>query len=86
MSKVHDVSGGMFVIHVEYKYLSEALETFYHHQFYKRWNKMISVNEMIMMPQSVNNIYMHGSCYISLFNFKSFDQFNPFEQPQILDI
>ena len=27
---------GCFVIHVEYKYLSEALETFYHHQFYKR--------------------------------------------------
>ena len=27
---------GLFVIHVEYKYLSEALETFYHHQFYKR--------------------------------------------------
>ena len=26
---------GCFVIHVEYKYLSEALETFYHHQFYK---------------------------------------------------
>ena len=35
---------GCFVIHVEYKYLSEALETFYHHQFYKRWNKIISVN------------------------------------------
>ena len=27
---------GCFVIHVEYKYLSETLETFYHHQFYKR--------------------------------------------------
>ena len=26
---------GCFVIHVEYKYLSEALETFYHHKFYK---------------------------------------------------
>ena len=25
-----------FVIHVEHKYLSENLETFYHHQFYKR--------------------------------------------------
>ena len=25
-----------FVIHVEDKYLSEALETFYRHQFYKR--------------------------------------------------
>ena len=27
---------GCFVIHVEYKYLSEALETSYHHQFYER--------------------------------------------------
>ena len=26
---------GCFVIHVEYKYLSEALETFHNHQFYK---------------------------------------------------
>ena len=25
-----------FVIHVECKYLSEAPETFYHHQFYER--------------------------------------------------
>ena len=25
-----------FVIHVEYKYSSEVLETFYNHQFYKR--------------------------------------------------
>ena len=33
--------------------------------------------------------YMHGSCYISLFKFKSFDQFNtpsPRKMPQILDI
>ena len=29
--------------------------------------------------------YTHGSCYISLFKFKSFDQFNPPELPQILD-
>ena len=27
---------GCFVIHAKYKYLSEALETFYHHQLYKR--------------------------------------------------
>ena len=39
-----------------------------------------------MMPHSVNNnTCMHGYCYISLFKFKSFDQFNPPEQPQILD-
>ena len=30
--------------------------------------------------------YTDGSCYISLFKFKSFDQFNPPELPQILDI
>ena len=30
--------------------------------------------------------YTHGSCYISLFKFKSFDQFNPPELPQSLDI
>ena len=30
--------------------------------------------------------YTHGPCYISLFKFKSFDQFNPPELPQILDI
>ena len=27
---------GCFVIHVEYKYLSEALVSFFHHQFSKR--------------------------------------------------
>ena len=30
--------------------------------------------------------YMHGSCYISLFKFKSFDQLIPPILPQILDI
>ena len=30
--------------------------------------------------------YTHVSCYISLSKFKSFDQFNPSELPQILDI
>ena len=30
--------------------------------------------------------YTNGSCYISLFKFKSFDQFNPPELPKILDI
>ena len=28
----------------------------------------------------------HGSCYISLFKFKSFDQLIPPRLPQILDI
>ena len=30
--------------------------------------------------------YTHGSCYISLFKFKSFDQLIPPRLPQILDI
>ena len=30
--------------------------------------------------------YRHESCYISLFKFKSFDQFNPPKLPQILNI
>ena len=30
--------------------------------------------------------YTHGSCYISFFKFKSFDQFNTPNLPQILDI
>ena len=30
--------------------------------------------------------YMHGSCYFSLFKYKSFDQSDPPESPQILDI
>ena len=30
--------------------------------------------------------YTHGSCYISLFKFKSFDRYNPPELPQISDI
>ena len=30
--------------------------------------------------------YTHGSCYISLFKCKSFDQSDPPEWPQILDI
>ena len=30
--------------------------------------------------------YTHGSCYISLLNYKSFDQSDPPELPPILDI
>ena len=30
--------------------------------------------------------YTHGSCYISFFKFKSFDQSDPPESPQILGI
>ena len=40
---------------------------------------------MIMMRHSVNTNTRMG-LVISLFKFKSFDQFNPPELPQILDI
>ena len=39
-----------------------------------------------MTRHSVNNNTRMGSCYISLFKFKSFDQLTPPELPQILDI
>ena len=45
---------GWLVIHVECKYLSEVLETL-SPSVYKKWNKIISVNWMIMMRHSVNN-------------------------------
>ena len=44
------------------------------------------MNKMIMVCHSPNNNYTHGSCYISLFKHKSFDQSDPPESPQILDI
>ena len=34
--KFMTIREGYFVIYVEYKYLSETLETFYHRQFYRR--------------------------------------------------
>ena len=37
-------------------------------------------------PPFCEQQYTHGSCYISLFKFKSFDQLIPPKLPQILDI
>ena len=76
---------GSFVIHVEYKYLSEALETFITISFTKDEKGNISQLEDYNAPFCEQQ-YTHGSCCISLFKFKSFDQFNPPERPQILDI
>ena len=59
----------------EYKYLSEALETFYHHKFYKMNEDNISQLGDYDLPFCEQQ-YTHGSCYISLFKFQSFDQFN----------
>ena len=70
---------------IECKYLSEALKTFDHHQVYKRRKKMISVNLGNNDAPFCEQQYKHGSCYISLFKFKSFDQLNTPKLPQILD-
>ena len=71
---------------IECKYLSEALETF--------------LSPSVLQKMKEDNIsqlgdydapfceqqYTHGSCYTSLFKFKSFDQLIPPKLPQILDI
>ena len=44
------------------------------------------MNEMIMVSHSLKQQYTHGSCYISLFKYKSFDQSDLPESPQILNI
>ena len=74
---------GCFVIHIEYKYLSEALETFYHYQFYK--DKIISVNEMIRMCHSLNNNKHMGLVIFLCSNSNHLISLIP-ELPQILDI
>ena len=70
---------------IECKYLSEALKT---------------LSPLILQNIKEDNIsqlgdydapfceqqYKHGSCYISLFKLKSFDQLLPPRLPQILDI
>ena len=82
MSKIHDFSGGMFAIHVEYKYLSEALETCYHRQSYKKmkWDNISQIDNYD--APFCKQQYMH----VSLFKFKPFDQFDPPKLSQILDI
>ena len=78
---------GCFVIHVEYKYLSETLEKIYHHQFYKRLLFQDNISQLDYYDAPFcEQQYTHGSCCISLFKFKSFDQFKPPELPEILDI
>ena len=70
---------------IECKYLSEALHF---------------LSPLILRKMKEDNIsqlgdydalfceqqYTHGSCYISLFKFRSFDQLIPPKLPQILDI
>ena len=86
MSKIHDFFGRDVLSYaIECKYLVKLL----------RFSIIL-----ILQKMKENNIsqlgdyvaafgeqqYTHGSCYISLFKFKSFDQLIPPKLPQILDI
>ena len=65
-----------------------------------KWSSWDFLSPLILQKMKEDNIsqsgdydapfceqqYTHGSCYISLFKFKSFDQFNTPQLPQILDI
>ena len=87
MSKIRDLSGGMF--------LSYAIDC----QVFK-WSSWDFLSPSVlqkMKEESISQLgdydapsreqqYTHRSCYISLFKFKSFDQFNPPKLPKILDI
>ena len=64
------------------KYLSEALET---SVLQKMKEDNISQLDDYDAPFCEKQ-YTHGFCYLSLFKFKSFDQFDPHELSQILDI
>ena len=84
MSKILDFSGGMFCNkQLNASTIYDALETFCHHMFTK--DDDLNKRDDYGVPFSEHQ-YTHGSCYISLFKCKSFDQSDPPEWPQILDI
>ena len=78
MSKIHDISGGMFCHTCWIQILSE-------------WSSWDFLSPSVLQKMKWDNIsqlddfdapfceqqYTHGPCYFSLFKFKSFDQFNP---------
>ena len=85
-SKIHDFSGGMFNIHAEYiQVLKWSFGGFITISFTKDEKDNIGQLDDYDAPFCEQQ-YKHGSCCISLFKFKSFDQFNSPELPQILDI
>ena len=57
---------------IERKYLSEALETINFTKDKRRDTSQLDDYDAPFCEQQ----YTHGSCYISLFKFKSSDQFN----------
>ena len=60
------------------KVLYDALETFGHHCLRKINKDDINERDDYGVPFSEQQ-YTHGSCYISLFKCKSFDQSDPLE-------
>ena len=67
------------------KVLYDALETFGHHCLRKINEDDLNERDDYGVPFSEQQ-YTHGSCYISLFKCKSFDQSDPPEWPEVLDI
>ena len=67
---------------IECKYLSEALNTLILQKMKEDNISQLGDYDAPFCEQQ----YTHGSCYISLFKFKSFDQLIPPKLPQILDI
>ena len=67
-----------------YKCLSEALEALSPSVLQNM--KKDNIGQLDDYDAPFCEQYTHGSCCISLFKFKSFDQFNSPELPQSLDI
>ena len=69
---------------IECKYLSEALETSYPSPSVLQEMKEDNISQLGDYDAPFcEQQYTHGSCHISLFKFKSFDQFNTPKLPQI---
>ena len=86
MSKILDFSGGMFynkqlnastLVTLLGRFVTISLRKINQDNFNERDGYGVSFSEQQ---------YTHGSCYIFLFKYKSFDQSDPPESPRILDI
>ena len=69
----------------ECKYLSETLKTFLSPSIIQNI-KEDNISQLGDYDTPFCEQYTHGSCYFSLFKFKSFDQLLPPKLSQILDI
>ena len=84
MSKILDFSGGMCCNKQLNASIIWCSGDFCHHKFTKINEDSLNEPDDYGVPLSEQQ-YTHGSCYISLFKCKSFDQSDPPEWPQILD-